>query len=377
MKYKVVRKQSLSILGVKLIKTIRVISRNTGFVSKPIIVFFTKLINKGAYKEALDGIKIRPNLSSLTKNQKNDLVNDMLYTMATTGIEPGKFLELNFESKTVNERETYYAYLDLVYYVDLCLSSSSYQLFQNKETLFKMLKPFAGRQGFALTNNSQLNECASFLSNRNEVIVKPIANYGGFGVRKVRIEKNNELKLAQDLLNDGECLIEDVIIQSKDMAWLNQSSVNTIRLCSFRGENEFQIFYVALRVGRQGSVVDNWSSGGLFIGVDESTHKTLPLCYFDDKVINSAIHPDSKKDLSNFDIPDWDGLIQTAKKAASVFPQDIHVFGWDFAHTDKGWVIIELNAYPCDCQCFLGGQREKLTELFSPYISKDKLYWYK
>ena len=64
---------------------------------------------------------------------------------------------------------------------------------------------------------------------------------------------------------------------------------------------------------------------------------------FDERAYQYRIHPDTGTVYKGFQFPEWNQLLSIAKNAASKLP-GIKIIGWDFAHTDKGWVIVEGNA---------------------------------
>ena len=69
--------------------------------------------------------------------------------------------------------------------------------------------------------------------------------------------------------------------------------------------------------------------------------------------------PDTGKKIIGFQLPEWPQLIDTAKELARMLPE--HPFiGWDFAHTDEGWVLIEGN---------------RKSQFVGPQISEDKGYY--
>lgn len=54
-------------------------------------------------------------------------------------------------------------------------------------------------------------------------------------------------------------------------------------------------------------------------------------------------HPDSKKQFKGFTIPRWNELLEEAKQAhLSLSGKQVYV-AFDFALSEKGWVIVEAN----------------------------------
>ena len=143
-------------------------------------------------------------------------------------------------------------------------------------------------------------------------------------------------------------VLEEVIEQGAAMAAIHPASVNTLRIPTVvikgtDGQPEVRLFHPTLRVGRGGSVVDNFSAGGITALIDPESGKL----YTDgvDKKGNSfEAHPDTFVRFKGFQIPDWDEAVKMVKAAALSVPGN-HYCGWDLAYTDKnGWCMVEANS---------------------------------
>lgn len=124
------------------------------------------------------------------------------------------------------------------------------------------------------------------------------------------------------------------------MAKLNPSSVNTIRLITIMVDGESIVLSACVRIGKLGSRVDNFSSGGIGCGIQP------------DGRLNSFGFTQKGERLgtcsngfpfSEGKIPNWDKVLQTVKRLHYCVP----VFGvanWDICidHTGEP-VLIEYN----------------------------------
>src|SRR5207248_2840084 len=63
-------------------------------------------------------------------------------------------------------------------------------------------------------------------------------------------------------------LIQERIRQHQKMAQLHPESVNTIRLITFNNAGRIQAFSAAQRIGTEGRSLDNWTAGGILVGVN-------------------------------------------------------------------------------------------------------------
>ena len=113
-----------------------------------------------------------------------------------------------------------------------------------------------------------------------QVIVKPAKDLGGRGIaffeRKngVLVDGNNN-PLSMEYLENGyktDFLIQECFVQSEYMSQFNPTSVNTIRVNTYRDINtgEIHMLGAALRIGAKGSKVDNATSGGVIVGIDDN-----------------------------------------------------------------------------------------------------------
>ena len=66
----------------------------------------------------------------------------------------------------------------------------------------------------------------------------------------------------------------------------------------------------------------------------------------------------------NYQMPQWEELKKLCKDVA-LQTSKIRMIGWDFAHTDKGWVVVEGNDSPhiIAQQMILGGFKDVMEEM--------------
>lgn len=115
---------------------------------------------------------------------------------------------------------------------------------------------------------------------RHPVFVKKVGKSSlGKGVEKIdltNIIKKNDintlLKVIQTWQSEEEdLLLEELVIQSKQLAAFNQSSVNTIRIITYNTRSGIVAPFTFLKTGKGGSFVDNGGAGGILIGIDGKT----------------------------------------------------------------------------------------------------------
>ncbi|QKQ24981.1 sugar-transfer associated ATP-grasp domain-containing protein [Candidatus Reidiella endopervernicosa] len=137
-------------------------------------------------------------------------------------------------------------------------------------------------------------------------------------------------------------IVQEKITQHPLIAKPHPSSVNTIRIVSFRWQDEIHILLSILRFGIDGNIFDNASNGGIFCGIDRNgeTHKTA----FDKKGTAYCVHPTSGYEFSNqITIPNYPQLCELAVELHSqIFHFDI--VSWDFSISPQSEpIFLEVN----------------------------------
>lgn len=182
---------------------------------------------------------------------------------------------------------------------------------------------------------------------------KEMAGECGAGIFKLKIEngkfyKNNSeispIEL-EKLIANSDYIFQELVVQHPRMSELYSKSVNTMRLVTVRSlkDGKLHLMPSILRIGANGSYVDNTSQGGLAIGFDLETGKLNQYGFHKPQFgLRTEIHPDSGIRLSEFYIP----FIKEAEEKAMFFHsmlKDIHSIGWDIAIGSNGPIFIEGN----------------------------------
>ncbi|MCB6974650.1 MULTISPECIES: sugar-transfer associated ATP-grasp domain-containing protein [Butyricimonas] len=113
----------------------------------------------------------------------------------------------------------------------------------------------------------------------NKLVVKPAKDLGGHGIEF--FERNSDnifVSLDGNILSleylerifETDFLIQECFVQSDALSRFNPTSVNTIRVITYRNveTGEIHVLGAVLRIGFKGAVVDNATAGGGFIGIN-------------------------------------------------------------------------------------------------------------
>ncbi len=140
-------------------------------------------------------------------------------------------------------------------------------------------------------------------------------------------------------------LLEEYLPQHPELAAINASSLNTLRLWVIEQNGVFQATHALLRIGRAGSQVDNIISGGFGCAVDMQTGRLQAGLDIRQPHRQITHHPDSGVELTGRQLPYWQEALALGATALSAFPE-MRFAGLDVAITPTGPAMIELNVYP-------------------------------
>lgn len=187
---------------------------------------------------------------------------------------------------------------------------------------------------------------------RQQLIIKSRSGSAGRGIVVVRRRGNGlviddgsgerplgHLRLAED------AVVQKYITQHPDIARIAPSTVNTIRMLTlWTPSGDALVISAVMRFGVGRAHVDNWSAGGVAVGV-EVTHGRLMDTAFDKLGNDFTVHPDSGFRFSGFQLPWWPQCLDVARRIQTAL--SFHrLIGIDVAITSEGPVVVELNARP-------------------------------
>lgn len=210
--------------------------------------------------------------------------------------------------------------------VNRYLSPLQYRSFYADKNTFDILLPnmilprtIARKfQGMFLSDNYKTISISDVLNRADKytrVIVKPsVDSNSGRGV--VVFTKNDKgvfcsskgIKFDRAFLeNCGDnVIIQECLMQHPFMSRFNSSSVNTLRIATYRSvkDNTVHVLSTVIRMGATGSDVDNLHSGGHMVGVSENG--ILDDFCVDTYGVKSDSHNDVNFKEERFVVPNWE-----------------------------------------------------------------------
>lgn len=248
-----------------------------------------------------------------------------------------------FEELNAKQRATYITRGVNNAYLKTLNDSSYYHLLKNKVEFNDYFKAYLNRDYLDIRRATN-EEFKAFLKKHHVFMAKPVALSGGYGVEKYTIKaKDNTDSIYALLQAKSQYLIEEYIVQHKEMARLCEASVNTLRIVTIYKDKQTTVMLRAIRIGNGINHVDNFHSGGMYTIFDEQGYITKPAIDREGQVF--TVHPVSKVKIEGFRIPYYQEAVNLAIKLSQAIPE-IGMVGWDIAISNKGPVLIEGNELP-------------------------------
>lgn len=295
----------------------------------------------GEHKKLTQGTyKVTDLVAKFSKKKYSDkelrrVVADISYNYKKYGFHVDEYFGYGVGDMSRKEKAQFVTEEGREAFYDIFNKKENRHIFDNKLETYKIYEKYFKRKIRKITS---INENKEFCDFPRPAILKPLEGSGGKGV--TIIGKNEKL---EDLIEfyKGPFLMEEIVYNSKELNSFHPKSLNTLRIVTLRMNDRVEFPFGFLRLGKGESFIDNAHAGGLICAIDT---KTGCVTHCADQFGNSYLeHPDSHKKIIGYKLPDYDKLLKILIEIVNVVPSNRYT-GWDFAHTDNGWVLIEGNA---------------------------------
>ena len=298
-------------------------------------------------------LKQRRYLTEEQKKEVNDFYISMIgkkvplycheYFYSRTGVFSKEYIPKDFYTLELRPRANVFkfqeAYDDKNLY-DIILSDENVV-----HTILKNMNGYFYYEGQPVSEEEAISMC----QNIEDDIIKPAMAMQGDGVQLLNVTNG---KTNINGMTIGELfrhykrnyLIQNRVKQHKDLAALNPTSVNTMRILTYRSGMEVLVIYSVIRIGRQGQVIDNQCAGGISttISNDGRLGKAAFGGYSEDNVNKT----DSGVVLDGYQLPSFDKAIEFVKRLHMKLPY-FNIVGWDVSIEENGEpILIEYNTNP-------------------------------
>lgn len=237
-------------------------------------------------------------------------------------------------------------------------------LFPGENIVHSFLKNI---NGYYYYNDEPISEEEAIhrCQNLNEVIIKPSRESKGTGVQLISVKNGITDKNGKNIEKifkeyKKNFLMQNRILQHKDMAALNPTSLNTLRILTYRSGMEILLIYSVVRIGRLNQVIDNQSAGGLSTTID--SEGKLGKYSFGKVGSDNIEKTDTGITLEGYQIPSYSRAIEFVKRLHYKLPFH-HIIGWDVAIEENGDpILVEFNTKPGLSQSAFGSGMGEHTE---------------
>ncbi len=223
-------------------------------------------------------------------------------------------------------------------------------------------------KGEIITHEDLISLCEK----EEKFLIKPAIDSGGGRL----IELYDSEKMCKDKIKTllgkfkNNYIVQEFIRQHPDLARINESSINSVRIITFLFEGKTHVLSQVLRMGVKGGHTDNVSAGGIQCNIkhDGKLEKKAADVYR-----NWSDHHPNGIEFKDITVPAFhkvrDICLREQKKLAH-----FKMVGWDFAIDVNGEpVFIEYNVCPGHNQMTSGPHFGDLTEavLMEYFINKS------
>lgn len=331
---------------------------------------------KAWYNEDIEDIKKKLSqceVTPLSATQKKDVVN---YWRKLTNIEPPVYWHEYFYSRngefSLNYVPTCLYHYKILYhlnfrpftmaYIDKCLFDWYFPDVLRPQTVIRNINGYFYNDKVSISKGEALELCKDL----GDVVIKPsLLGKWGRGVKLFSTTdgKTDDGEPVSNLLEayESNYIIQHKVEQHERLSMLNPTSLNTIRVLSFRKGDEVFILYAVVRIGREGKRVDNESAGGINADIDLTTGRIRECAYGTPKE-KKILKTDVGTVLDGFQLPSIPEVLSTVKELHKRLPY-FNLVGWDFGIDKEGRpVMIEWNRAPDLSQTAHGPAFGEMTE---------------
>ena len=264
------------------------------------------------------------------------------YLYSRNGVYSVKYIPASIYFSSIIYRLNNY-HLSLAY-VDKGFYDTLFPDVNRPQTFVKNVNGFYYDDKHAITKEEAIDRCMDL----EGAVIKPtLFGHWGKGVELFHSEKGfiPELNMSVEELFSKykkSFIVQSKLEQHPDIAKLNPTSVNTIRVMSYRRDYEVIILYAVIRIGRKGKSVDNETAGGIKADIDLRTGRIKGTA-FGSPTEKNMPRTDSGVTLDNYLIPSFPKVLDFVKDLHSRLPY-FNLVGWDISVDINGNpVMIEWN----------------------------------
>lgn len=310
---------------------------------KKLYVLYYRIVDNKYYKIGIEMVNrsIEVHEKDFTNYTKDYVIRDMLYCLHRFGFSFQDYCIYGLVNKTLQCRKTFVADKLRYYYCDILNAPFVKEMMTDKYVCYQNYKKFYKRDVLGCYTERDKESFLSFVSKHSRFIFKPLEEHSGHGIKIFSTNEINVDSFVQEMLINGPFIVEELIVQGKEVAIMHPYSVNSLRVVTFVIGEKVHIIGVTWRIGVGNSVMDNAGSGGIYASVDFEYGfvQTDAINYKGD---HYNVHPDTKIPIVGYQLPQWDEAVSLIHEMATAV-KGTTLVSWDIAYSTKGWLMVEAN----------------------------------
>ena len=299
----------------------------------------------------------------------------ILFANKQNGASVTDYFDFEFYNKAFSIRSTFRTQRHHIPTRTICNDPCAMTLLYNKAKTNHFFNAFLNRD-WLYTRNCTFEDFRNFIEKHPRFFSKPLNGSLGMGAEIIKVDSTKNIGELFDNLKKKNSILEELVIQHKDIASFCPDTVNTIRVYSILDIHDVvHILATSGRFGRTGGVVDNVHvGGGASVIIDPKTGIIIS-DGLDNDHRRIKRHPDTGKTFKGFQYPCWEKMRKIVTEMAKMIPQLRHI-GWDIAITDKGEaLLIEANGRAPDVGIQQAADSVGRLHLYEPLL--EEIYNYK
>jgi len=312
--------------------------------------------NPRRYPEALQNEFMKEFREFIPDEERlKDLYYGAIYCQQMYGSSLIEYGMYRFKERTHAEKSEYVTWFNRYIYMAFLNRQKDLHLLDNKYEAYTLLKPYYKREAMVVSSWADYDAFCSFAARHRSMFVKPINLELAEGVHRIEIDRESDIRsIFSSLIDEAESLtseditrpidhrliIEEEIIQSREMAKFNPYVLSLLRVTTILVKDTVHFFYPCIRImtGDGKSQISEMYSVDALIDAESGIVLTDGI----ESRWTIECHPMTGTKIKGFRMPEWDALKTMLDDAARKLPT-LRYIGWDVAHTDNGWCIIEGN----------------------------------
>ena len=242
-------------------------------------------------------------------------------------------------------------------------SKSKYRRLGIKDRFYEFVKEnapgktpeilFTFQKGKVMAGNMKGVSFAEAMSTLNDgaYFLKRVNGECGYGIYLIEKKGNNlEINRGTFSLDDlnknlmaNKFILQEKVIQHPDLAKLNPSTTNTLRIVTTHFNEKTHLLAATLRMGsKKEAWVDNASQGGTFVGIDGNTGTLMEWGYYLKRRVKEKKHPISQIEYKGYRVPYFQEAVELVKQLHDKCDY-YNTLGWDVVITEDGPKVLEVN----------------------------------